>query len=55
MAWDIKYAAFHGGTGYFLSGEQAQAALDILQPLQVGYGAVVRIPISPERSREAAF
>lgn len=40
LAWDINHAA-HTGTGFILSGPTAEALLHIVEPLQVGYGAVV--------------
>lgn len=40
LAWDINYAASNG-TGFLLSGHTAELLLHIVEPLQVGYGAVV--------------
>lgn len=39
-AWELNHAA-EAGTGFFLSEKLAEQALHILEPLQVGYGAVV--------------
>jgi hypothetical protein len=39
-AFEIQHAAEHG-TGIFLSEQTAEALLHIVEPLQVGYGAVV--------------
>jgi len=41
-AWDLNYASTHGA-GYLLTDESAYALLTFLEPIQVGYGAVVRI------------
>ena len=40
LAWDINHAAADG-TGLLLSEKSAQILLDLLEPLQIGYGAVV--------------
>ncbi|KAL8871431.1 MAG: hypothetical protein Q9174_002734 [Haloplaca sp. 1 TL-2023] len=40
LAWDINHAAMDGH-GFLLSGETAEFLLKILEPLQVGYGAVI--------------
>ena len=40
LAWDINHASMDGH-GFLLSGETAEFLLNILEPLQVGYGAVV--------------
>ena len=40
-AFEYNAAAHSGGTGYFLSEHTAELALHVLEPLQVGYGAVV--------------
>ena len=42
-AWDINYAEAHG-TGWLLNEQSAETLLHLLEPLQVGYGAVVRFP-----------
>jgi hypothetical protein len=42
LAWDINQAA-DIGTGVLFSPETAHRLLDIVTPLQIGYGAVVRI------------
>ena len=41
LAWDINHADM-SGHGLFISGDFAQQALEYIQPLQIGYGAVVR-------------
>lgn len=40
LAWDINYAATHG-SGFLVSGQTAELLLHIVQPLQIGYGAVI--------------
>jgi hypothetical protein len=40
LAWDINYAHEHG-EGFLMSGRSAEALLHLIEPLQVGYGAVV--------------
>lgn len=40
LAWDIEWAHAHGH-GLLLSGQTAEALLHLIQPLQVGYGAVI--------------
>lgn len=44
-AWEINHAA-ENGTGLFLTERSAEQLLHIIEPLQVGYGAVVRIPLT---------
>nr|POE74629.1 hypothetical protein CFP56_37160 [Quercus suber] len=39
-AWEIHQAA-ESGTGYLMSEKSAEALLHIIEPLQVGYGAVI--------------
>ena len=39
-AWEINHAATTG-TGFFLSEKTAELALHVIEPLQIGYGAVV--------------
>ena len=41
LSWDINYAAATG-SGFLLSAETAELALHVVEPLQIGYGAVVR-------------
>ena len=43
LAWDLNHSAAHG-TGVFLDAETAMLGLQILEPLQIGYGAVVSPP-----------
>ena len=40
LAWDINHASATG-SGFLLSGETAELLLHIVEPLQIGYGAVV--------------
>ncbi|KAL9594918.1 MAG: hypothetical protein Q9179_005188 [Wetmoreana sp. 5 TL-2023] len=40
LAWDINHAALDG-KGFLLSGQSAELLLHIIEPLQVGYGAVI--------------
>ncbi|KAL8920145.1 MAG: hypothetical protein Q9172_004627 [Xanthocarpia lactea] len=40
LAWDINYAAMTG-QGFLLSGKTAEVLLHIIEPLQIGYGAVI--------------
>lgn len=39
-AWEIKHAA-ETGVGLLMSGNTAELLLHVLEPLQIGYGAVV--------------
>ena len=39
-AWEITHA-HNTGSGFLMSEQTAEAALHVLEPLQVGYGAVV--------------
>lgn len=39
-AFEINHSAAHG-TGFLLSDKTAEVALHILEPLQIGYGAVI--------------
>lgn len=41
-AYEINHSV--AGYGHFLSAQTAEALLHILEPLQIGYGAVVRGP-----------
>ncbi|KAI4169348.1 MAG: hypothetical protein LQ343_005741 [Gyalolechia ehrenbergii] len=40
LAWDINHASLDG-QGFLISGETAEFLLHIIQPLQMGYGAVI--------------
>lgn len=40
LAWDINHASLDG-QGFLISGEQAELLLHIIEPLQMGYGAVI--------------
>lgn len=47
LAWDINHASLTG-EGFLVSGPTAEALLHIIEPLQIGYGAVVSISaVSP--------
>ena len=43
LAWDVNHAAASGGQGILFSPETAHQLLDLITPIQIGYGAVVRI------------
>ena len=40
LAWDVKNLHAHGA-GMFFSEAQATALLDFLEPVQIGYGAII--------------
>ena len=40
LAWEINNSATTG-SGFLISGDTAQIMLHLIEPLQVGYGAVV--------------
>ena len=40
LAWDLNHAAVHG-FGVFLDADTARFGLQIMEHLQIGYGAVV--------------
>lgn len=40
LSWNINHAAAYG-TGVLMTGQTAEQLLHIVEPLQVGYGAVV--------------
>ncbi|KAL9038805.1 MAG: hypothetical protein Q9180_002911, partial [Flavoplaca navasiana] len=40
LAWDINHAALEG-QGFLLSGQTAELLLHIIEPLQIGWGAVI--------------
>lgn len=40
LAWDINHAALTG-SGFLMSGATAETLLHIVEPIQIGYGAVV--------------
>ncbi|KAL9128312.1 MAG: hypothetical protein Q9217_002990 [Psora testacea] len=40
LAWDINHASIDG-QGFLLSGQTAELLLHIVEPLQVGYGAII--------------
>ncbi|KAG0652476.1 Transmembrane 69 [Hyphodiscus hymeniophilus] len=41
LAWDINHAAVSGGQGIMFSPETAHQLLDLITPIQIGYGAVI--------------
>lgn len=43
-AWEINHAATTGA-GLFLSERTAELLLHVIEPLQIGYGAVVRTQV----------
>ncbi len=47
LAWDINHAA-NTGSGFLLSGNTAEMLLHIVEPLQIGYGAVVSLYMCPK-------
>ena len=40
LAWDINHAASNG-EGFLVSGPTAELLLHVIEPVQIGYGAVV--------------
>lgn len=42
-AFELSQAHANGGTGLFLDAHTAELCLHVLEPLQVGYGAVVSL------------
>jgi hypothetical protein len=40
LAWDINHASITG-SGFLVSGQTAELLLHIIEPIQIGYGAVV--------------
>lgn len=42
LSYEVNRAAAMGGEGLLLSGQSAELMLHMLEPIQVGYGAVVR-------------
>ena len=58
LAWDMNYTS-HTGTGVIFDQKTAEMLLHIIEPLQIGYGAVVSLcspfpnpppPTNPTRS-----
>ena len=45
LAWDINHASLTG-QGFLVSGPTAEVMLHIIEPLQIGYGAVVSTTIA---------
>ena len=41
LAWENSYANSHHGTGYLVSKETADYLLQILEPTQIGLGAII--------------
>lgn len=46
LAWDINHASLTG-EGFLVSGPTAELLLHIIEPLQIGYGAVVGVDLAP--------
>jgi hypothetical protein len=46
LAWEMNNAATTG-SGFLISGETAELMLHMIEPLQIGYGAVVSLRSSP--------
>ena len=46
LAWDINHA-HQTGSGVFFSEQSAELLLHLIEPIQIGYGAVVRGNPSP--------
>lgn len=42
LAWEMNNA-LTTGSGHYLSGETAELMMNVIEPLQIGYGAVVCI------------
>ncbi|KAF8453096.1 hypothetical protein BGX38DRAFT_1065559, partial [Terfezia claveryi] len=40
LVWELKYSSLHG-LGYMVHKETTESLLNVLEPLQVGYGAVI--------------
>lgn len=40
LAWDINYAYDHGA-GLLMDGKTAEVLLHLIEPIQIGYGAIV--------------
>lgn len=49
LAWEMNNA-LTTGSGQYISGETAELMMNIIEPLQVGYGAVVRVICMPDVS-----
>lgn len=45
LAWDINHAEMTGN-GFIFSSETAHQLLDMIIPIQIGYGAIVRVKLS---------
>lgn len=46
-AFELNTASTHGGFGFLMSEHTAELCLQVLEPLQVGYGAVVSCSNQP--------
>lgn len=53
LSFDIQYSAHHG-QGIIFSGEVAEQLLHIIEPLQLGYGATVSLPV-PVSDRQLTY
>ena len=49
LAWDINHASLTG-SGFLVSGPTAEILLHIIEPLQIGYGAVVSADVVAQAS-----
>jgi hypothetical protein len=49
-AYEIGHAT--AGYGYFMSAKTAETLLHILEPVQIGYGAVVSMPRNDRHSKQ---
>lgn len=50
-AFELNHAAHNGGVGYLLNERTAELMLHVLEPLQVGYGAVVSLSLDQKSHR----
>lgn len=50
LAWEINHAA-SVGEGLLFSGPTAELMLHLLEPIQIGYGAVVSLPVACATTR----
>lgn len=52
LAWEINNAATKGST-FLISGQSAELMLHMIEPIQVGYGAVVSAARKPSDMNDA--